>query len=212
MAWSWENAGGGAALGASIGGTAGTMVMPGVGTVVGAGGGALIGGVVGGMGGMGDIMDNLQGVSDAGGWWAQQNDSRIRQERDMGTVRNWALTGQGPSAAQQLIAANRAQNAAQMIGAAKSMPGGNPALANQMAAEGIARGNAQATIGGAQIRSQEQQEQIRNLLAGEQAQRQTSLDAYKARQAVDANNQENRQGFLGGIMSSGGGMMGGLLG
>lgn len=211
MSWSWENAGGGALAGASIGGTAGTMVMPGVGTAVGAVGGGLIGGALGGMGGLGGIMDNMQGVTDAGGWWAQQNDARRRQEQDTNVVRNWALTGQGPSAAQQMVNANRAQNAAQMVGAAKSMPGGNPALANQMAAEGIARGNSQATLQGAQLRAQEQQEQMKNLLATEQAQRETSLDAYKARQAVDINNQENRKSFIGGLMSGGGGLMGGFM-
>lgn len=212
MAWSWENAGGGAMAGAAIGGTAGTMVMPGVGTAVGAVGGGLIGGVLGGMGGLGGIMDNMQGVVNADAGSGAQHLQRDRQLTEQNVLSNWAMTGNGPSAAQQLLQQNRAQNAAQQIGMAKSMPGGNAALANQLAAEGIARGSGMATVNAAQMRAQEQQMAMQQLMAARQATRESDIDMYRSKQAVNMHNQDNRKDFIGGLMSGAGGMMGGLLG
>lgn len=212
MSWSWENAGGGALAGASIGATAGTMVMPGVGTAVGAVGGGLIGGVVGGFGGFGNIMDNMTGVVNPEADQSREVEMRNQQMAEQGVLSNWAMTGNGPSAAQRLLEMNRAQNAAQQIGMAKSMPGGNAALANQLAAEGIARGSGMATVNAAQLRAQEQQAAMQQLMAARQATRESDIDMYRNKQAVNMNNAENRQGFIGGLMSGGGGLMGGLLG
>lgn len=211
MAWSWENAGGGALAGASVGATVGSAV-PVVGTAAGAVGGGVIGGVVGGMGGLGGIMDNMQGVVNPQADQSREVEMRDQQMREQGVLSNWAMTGNGPSAAQRLLEANRSQNAAQQIGMAKSMPGGNPALANQLASEGIARGSAQATINAAQLRAQEQQMAMQQIMAARQGTRETDVDMYRSKQAVNMHNQDNRKSFIGGLMGGAGGMMGGLLG
>lgn len=203
MAWSWENAGGGALTGAAVG----TMVMPGVGTAVGAVGGGLIGG----MGGFGNIWDHMTGQTSTDNVYSADVRTRSNQQSAaLGQVGNWAFTGEGPSAAQKLVEMNREQNAANMVGSAKSMPGGNPALANQLAAEGISRGNAQATLQGAQIRSQEQQAMISNYLTGLQAARQADADMYRAKLEGEQKNTAGKQGFIGGLLGGAGGMLGGM--
>lgn len=205
MAWSWEDAGGGA----MVGGAVGTMIMPGAGTLIGAG----AGGLIGGMGGFGNIFDNMTGQTSTSNIHSRnQGLARGMQNKGLQTVGHWGLTGQGPSAAQGLVEMNRAQNAANMVGSAKSMPGGNPALSNQLAAEGVARGNAAATLQGAQIRSQEQQAMINTFLTGTQGMRDSDIEMYNARLAADQKNTAGKQGFIGGLMGGGGGMLGGILG
>jgi hypothetical protein len=205
MAWSWENAGGGALTGAAVG----TMVAPGIGTAVGAAGGGLIGG----MGGFGDIFSHMTGQTSTQNQYSDwQADSAAKQSKGLSQIGNWALTGEGPSAAQSLVQMNREQNAANMIGSAKSMPGGNPALSNQLAAEGISRGNAAATLQGAQIRSAEQQAMIDNYMTGLQAKRGQDIQMYEAKLAAEQKNTAGKQGFIGGILSGAGGGFGGMMG
>lgn len=205
MSWSWENAGGGALTGGAIG----TMIAPGPGTAIGAG----AGGLIGGFGGFGNIWDSMTGQTDPDNRFSNSQTNRSKKQAvALGTVGDWALTGNGPSAAQGLLDQNRAQNAAQMISASKSMPGGgNPALANQMASEGIARQNAAATASAATLRAQEQQQMMQNYLASLQAAREADINMYGKSKAVDVQNTENKQGFLGGLMGGGGGMIGGIL-
>jgi hypothetical protein len=201
MAWSWENAAGGAAVGAMAGAPLGPFGMA---------GGAVLGGVVGGAGGLGNITDNMTGQTSTHNMYAARESIHSgEQSRALRQVGEWGLTGTGPSAAQRLIEMNREQNAANMIGSAKSMPGGNPALANQVAAEGIARGNASATLQGAQMRSAEQQAMIGNYLTGIQAARETDAELYKTRLEANQKNTAGKQAFIGGIMSGGAGILGG---
>lgn len=205
MAWSWENAGGGALTGAAVG----TMVMPGVGTAVGAVGGGLIGG----FGGFGNIWDHMTGQTSTENPWSANAATRSHQQSEaLGQVGNWGFTGQGPSAAQSLVEMNREQNAANMIGSAKSMPGGNPALSNQLAAEGVARGNAAATLQGAQIRSQEQQAMIQNYMTGLQSAREADQQMYQTKLEGEQKNTAGKQGFISGLMGGGGGLLGGMSG
>ncbi len=199
MAWSWENAGEGAAVGALAGAPLGPW---------GAAGGAVFGGVAGGLSD-GDIFQDLKGQTSSKNQYSDwQADRAAKQTGMLDMTQHWAQTGQGPSAAQQLVQMNRSQNAANMIGSAKSMPGGNPALSNQLAAEGIARGNAAATLQGAQIRSQEQQAMIDNTMTGLQQARQADIDMYRAKLENEQKNTAGRQGFIGSIMGGFGGMGG----
>jgi hypothetical protein len=202
MAWSWENAGTGAMIGAGAGAPLGPVGMA---------GGAVVGGVIGGLSD-GDLMGDLQGQTNPNLYDGTQRGRSQQQGAFLGKVGNWAMTGQGPSAAQQLVEMNRQQNAANMIGSAKSMPGGNPALANQLASEGIGRGNAAATLQGAQIRSAEQQAMINNWLTGQQAARDADIRVQELKLGAAQKNTEGRQGFLGGLMSGGGGALGGMMG
>jgi hypothetical protein len=200
MGWSWENAAGGAATGAVVGAPLGP---------IGIGVGAVGGGLIGGMGGFGDIMKNMIGEVDFDNKYSANNDSRSwQQSQALNQIGQWGFTGEGPSAAQKLVEMNRSQNAANMIGSAKSMPGGNPALANQLAAEGIARGNASATLGGAQIRSAEQQAMIGNYMSGLSGARDQDIRMHESKLAADQRNTDKKQAFIGGIMSSFSGGMG----
>lgn len=204
MAWSWENAAGGALTGAAVG----TMVAPGPGTAVGAVGGGLIGG----FGGFGNIWGNMTGQTDPTNMYSKAADRRSNLQRDaLDIEKRWAFTGEGPSAAQDLIEMNRSQNAANMIGSAKSVPGGNPALANQLAAEGVSRGNAAATLQGAQLRSAEQQAAMQNYQTGLQGARQQDIDLYNARLGAEQQNTAGKQGFIGGLFSGAGRAMGGMF-
>jgi hypothetical protein len=184
------------------------MVMPGIGTAVGGGAGFLIGG----MGGFGNIWDHMTGQTSTDNVYSADVRTRSgQQSAALGQVGHWGMTGQGPSAAQQLVEMNRSQNAANMIGSAKSMPGGNPALSNQLASEGIARGNAAATLQGAQIRSAEQQAMIQNYLTGLQSAREADAQMYQTKLQGEQQTTAGKQGFIGGLFSGAGGMMGGMF-
>lgn len=140
----------------------------------------------------------------------QQRQSRHQQQIALGTVGNWAMTGQGPSAAQNMVERNRAENAAQQVGMAKTM-GGDPSLANRNAQEGIARGAADASYQGAVLRSQEQQQQMQNYLTGLNQLRQGDIDVYGNTLAARQQNAANKQQFWGGIMDKAGMAIGGMF-
>ncbi len=132
---------GGAATGALSGAAAGTAIMPGIGTAIGAIGGGLFGGFFGG--------EQEAAMSE------EEKQVRRMQMANLQQLQNQA-SGKVASAAQPMIEHNRAENAARMVGTAKTL-GGDPALANRMAADGIARGNAEAAYQGTILRAQEQQ-------------------------------------------------------
>lgn len=132
---------GSAATGAVSGAAAGTAIMPGIGTAIGAIGGGLLGGFFGG--------------SDEPVMSEEEKQVRQMQMANLERLRANAAGG-GASVADRMVEHNRAENAAHQVGMAKTL-GGDPALANRLAAEGIARGNAEAAYQGQQLRVQEQQ-------------------------------------------------------
>lgn len=199
MAWDWEGAGTGAAGGALVG----TVAMPGVGTLVGAGAGGLLGGLMGG---------SLSAGVDPNQFNRDQAAARKMQMQNAGALQRWAYTGEGPSNAQAILEKNRADNAARMVGMAKSMPGGDSVLANRQAAQGIAEGNAAATYQAALLRNQEQQQAMQQLQNQENQIRQTDAEIAAKKLAVEQENKKNRAGFLSGMLGMGGGAGGGLLG
>lgn len=134
---------GGAATGALSGAAAGTAIMPGIGTAIGAVGGGIIGGLFGG--------------ADEAEMSEEEKQIRMMQLANLQRLQQQAAGNGIPSAAEQMVQHNRGENAARQMSFAKSM-GGDPALANRLASEGVARGNAEASYQGAQIRSQEQQQ------------------------------------------------------
>jgi hypothetical protein len=199
MGWDWEGSGTGAAGGA----LAGTMVMPGIGTAVGAGAGFLLGGMMG---------DSMSAQTNPYAHGEAQREMRLAQGANAQTLGRWANTGEGPSNAQAMIDKNRADNAARMVGAAKSMPGGDNVLANRQAMEGIAQGSQAATYQGAMIRNQEQMQAMMAYQNQMNQARQADVEMAKARLQVDQENKKNRAGFLSGMLNMGGGMTGGLMG
>lgn len=191
----------GAATGAIGGAAVGTAIMPGVGTVLGGLGGAAIGGFLGGA---------LSGTADVDQYAARSNAIGARQTQNADMLGQWARTGQGPSAAQAMVQRNRAENAAQQVGMAKTM-GGDNALANRAASEGITQGNAEAAYQGQQLRAQEQQAVMQQYTQALASQRAAEVAQYQAQLGVSQKNAENRAQFLGGMMSGAGGMMGGFF-
>lgn len=201
MAWDWEGAGTGAAGGA----LAGTMVMPGIGTAIGAGAGFLLGGGLGG---------TMSAQTDPYRFGESNREMRNAQAANAQTLGRWAYTGEGPSNAQAIIDKNRADNAARMVGAAKSMPGGDTVLANRQAQEGIAQGQQAATLQGAMVANQEQQQAMQAYQNQMNQARQGDIDVMSKRLDVDQQNKQNRAGFLSGMLnmgSSGGGLLGGII-
>lgn len=152
----------------------------------------------------------LTGQTDPNRRTGNINQSRGMQREGLGTVGDWAFTGTGPSQAQGLVQRNRAEGAAQQVGMAKTM-GGDPALANRNAAEGIARGNAEASFQGAQLRAQEQQQAMSNYLQGVQAMREQDQGLYNTQIGVDQQNAANRQSFWGNAINTGASAIGGFF-
>ncbi len=199
MSWDWEGAGTGAAGGA----IAGTMVMPGIGTAAGAVGGGLLGGMLGG---------TMSAQTDPNQFNRDQAAARAMQMQNAQALQRWAYTGEGPSQAQAMLEKNRADNAARMVGMAKSMPGGDTVLANRQASEGIAQGNANAAYQAALTRSAEQQAAMAALQNQENQIRGTDVNVQGQKLGVEQENKKNRTGFLSGMLSMGGGAGGGMLG
>lgn len=117
-----------------------------------------------------------------------------------GTLKTWALTGQGPSAAQDLIAAERAKNIAAAQSMAKSTPGVSHAGQQRLAQMGASRSIAEAASKGATLRSQEQQQAMQNQLDQYRTMAQAYADAMRANAQVAAENAGTRRGILGGAV------------
>ncbi len=212
--FNWDDAKSGATAGGVAGATAGTMVMTGVGTVVGGAAGVIGGGLIGGFGGFGGgLWDAMSRQSDP--------DKRFDAEGIKGTAQamraneqtlgNWAYSGNGPSAAQDLLARNRSEGQQRALSNAKALSGGNAALAGQMANRQQAQVSADAGLQSATIRAQEQQNAMQAYQAALETRRQQSIDLAKAQQEADQKNAENNSDYIGGLLSGAGGAIGGMF-
>jgi len=124
------------------------------------------------------------------------------------TLKQWALTGQGPSAAQGLIAEERAKNMAAAASAAKSAPGLGLSGQQRLANIGQGRAVAEAASKGATLRAQEQQQAMQNSLDEYRTQAQAYADAMRANAQVAAENAGTRRGILGGLVKGVTGIVG----
>lgn len=199
------------ATGAGIGAGAGTMVMPGLGTLIGGVGGGLLGLGYTAFGG-GDLLGNLSGGNvNPNARFHDQSDLRKQQMMGVNTVGNWATTGNGPSQAQSLLTQAREQNNQNAVGAAKSMSGGNPALQANLMSGMLAKQNAQTGYQSAQLRAQEQQAAMDQYLKSLQGVRESDIEVGKAKTAVDVHNADAKGGMIKGILGGVGGGLGGLF-
>ncbi len=211
MASRAENTLEGAGTGAATGAVAGSIV-PGIGTGIGAGVGAVGGGLYGYFKNK-SLSDLLAGSGTNVGGYLDQSRANLANEQGLvGTAANWATTGTGPSAAQAMLGRERAGADQRAIGQAKSMAGGNPALAASIAAQqgGQAQQNAvnQSTI----LRAQEQQQAMQNALQGSNNIVQGYNQVAQTGIQGDQENAKRKGGFLGGLMSGGLGGVGSLFG
>lgn len=210
--FNWDDAKSGATTGAVTGATAGTMIMPGIGTVVGGVGGALIGGGIGGYGGFGGgLWDTLSGQTNTG-QFGDANAIGAKMEQNENVLGQWAQTGSGPSAAQQLLERNRATGQGRALSNAKALGGGNQGLTAQLANRQQAQVNADANLQSSTLRAQEQQNAMQAYQQAMQVRRQQSIDQQKAVLDAEQKNAENNSGFIGSLLSGAGGAMGGMLG
>lgn len=117
-----------------------------------------------------DPIGAISGASDANvdapeidSSWRDQLDTpesrarRARYDQATETARRWALTGNGPSAAQALLRDADARAQAQAMSAARSGAGVNPALSQRYALLGMSGAQASNAAQAAQLRAQEQQ-------------------------------------------------------
>ena len=211
--FNWDDAKSGATTGAVAGASAGTMIMPGLGTLAGGAIGAVGGGLIGGYGGFGGgLWDTLSGQVDTGQYFGESNDVAKRQSQNEGMLQNWAQTGNGPSAAQNLLARNRSEGQQRALSNAKSMGAGNPALTAQLANRQQAQVSADSALQSSTLRAQEQQNAMQAYQQALQARRQAAIDQDKARLEAEQKNAENNSGFIGSLLNGAGGAMGGMLG
>ena len=135
----------------------------------------------------GAAWDSLTGQYDPSTVPNLQNDTRNDQIKAGRELQGWAFTGNGPSAAQNIIEQNRAQNSANQLGMAKSM-GGDPALANRNAASAISQGSQAATYQGTVLRAKEQQDAMAKYLAQLSSIRGADMDYQSALMGVGERN------------------------
>lgn len=172
----------------------------------GKGAGALGGLAQEGLGALGKLgpatADPLAPVTDHAADLAQ---SRAQQQAAFGPLSQWALTGNGPSAAQAQLQSGKDQSIAAAMSMAKSMPGANQAAQQRMAAEGGTMASQQAANQAAQLRAQEQQAAMQNYLGMIEAQRKGDIELYKAYSDAHTQTQmanaQGKNGFWGGVIS-----------
>lgn len=124
------------------------------------------------------------------------------------TLKNWALTGEGPSAAQGLIAAERAKNIAAAQSMAKSQQGLTTGAQQRLATMGSAHANAAAAKQGAELRSREQQQALGGYQDLYKTQAQAYADAMRANAQVAAENTAADRNLVSGIVNMGAGLIG----
>lgn len=200
----WKTATAGAATGATVGAPLGPVGMA---------GGALIGGAAGYLAeGAGDVWDTLSGTGfNADSRFGEANQSRGQQQQAGQVVGNWAMTGQGPSAAQAMLERNRAGNTAAAVGAAKSAgAGSNPHLASRYAADAAARGVADASYQAQELRMREQQQAMQQYLAMLDAARQADISTGEIKLASDMEKSKREADTIGGFLGGAGSAMGGM--
>lgn len=159
---------------------------------------------------IGDAYRALSGQTDVHRSEGPQRQARGQQQDANGVLQNWAFNGAGPSSAQALVDRNRAENAAQQVGMAKTL-GGDPALANRMASEGIGRGASEATYQGALVRNQEQQQAMQNYLNNLATMRGQDVSVYGQQLQANTTNAANQQQFLGNLINKGASAIGGFF-
>lgn len=196
----------GAGTGAVYGATAGSVFGP-VGTGVGAGVGAVGGGLYGYLKNK-SLMDLLSGSQTPVGTILEGPQNAVNAEQSLvNTAANWGTTGNGPSAAQAMLANQRAGINQQTLGQAKSMAGGNPALQATLASNSAAAQQQGALNQSTQLRAQEQQAALSAALSGQNQVAQNSLGISDQHIKGDQENNKRTAGFLGGLT---GGITGGL--
>lgn len=211
--FNWDDAKSGAGTGAVAGASAGTMIMPGLGTLAGGVIGGLGGGLIGGYGGFGGgLWDTLSGQTDTGQFFNDANGALAKQTQNEGVLQQWAQTGNGPSAAQNLLARNRSEGQQRALSNAKAMGGGNPALQAQLANRQQSQVSADSALQSSTLRAQEQQNAMQAYQQALQVRRQQSIEQDRAKLEAEQKNAENNSGFIGGLLSGGMKSMGGMLG
>lgn len=137
------------------------------------------------------------------------NADYLKPDQDISTaVKQWALTGEGPSAAQGLIAQERAKNIAAAASSAKSAPGVSVSGQQRLANMGQSRAVAQAASTGATLRAQEQQQAMQNALDQYRTTAQAYADAMRANAQVAAENASTKRGIIGGFVKGATGILG----
>lgn len=159
---------------------------------------------------IGDAYNAVAGKTDVHRGEGPQRQARQSQRAVGGRLYDMAFNGTGPSSAQALVDRNRSQNAAQQVGMAKTL-GGDPALANRLAAEGIAKGNAEASYQGALIRNQEQQQAMQSYLQNLAAMRGQDVNVYGQQLQANQQNTANEKEFIGGLINKGASAIGGMF-
>jgi hypothetical protein len=211
--FNWDDAKSGAVTGGVAGASAGTMVMPGLGTLAGGAIGAIGGGLIGGYGGFGGgLWDTLSGQVDTSKYFQDPDATNLKMQQNENVLGQWAQTGNGPSAAQNLLARNRSEGQQRALSNAKSMGAGNPALTAQLANRQQSQVSADSALQASTLRAQEQQNAMQAYQQAMQVRRQQSIDQERARLEAEQKNAENNSGFIGSLLSGAGGAMGGMLG
>lgn len=200
----WKTALAGAGTGATVGSAFGP-----IGTAAGA--------VIGGVGGYlaetsGDIWDSLSGTGfDVNSRFGQAEQSRTQQQQAGNVVGNWALTGNGPSAAQAMLDRNRSQNIGMGIGAAKAgSTSDNPALAAKAAQQATERGVADANFQAHTLRMQEQQQAMQQYLALLDSARSADINTGEIKLAADMEKSKRESDAISGFLSGAGSALGGM--
>ena len=151
-------------------------------------------------------------LAPGGDWAGNMQASRGQLQGAIDPIKQWALTGNGPSAAQAQLQAGKDQSLAAASSQAKSAYGLTPGQQASLATNAGTAATQQAANQSAQLRAQEQQQAMANYLAAVNAQRQGDIDVYKAysdqyAQTAMANAQA-KNGFMGGLLQTAGGIIG----
>jgi hypothetical protein len=133
----------------------------------------------------------------------ERPDPRIQQQ-----VTQWALTGQGPSAAQDMLRKERANNIAAAQSMAKSSPGLGISGQQRLASMGASKSIAEASNKAAVLRAQEQQQAMQNYADLYRTQAQAYADAMRANAQVAAENASAKRGIIGGVVKGAAGILG----
>jgi hypothetical protein len=124
------------------------------------------------------------------------------------TLKNWALTGEGPSAAQAMLNRERARQVNLAAGAAKSQPGLGVSGQQRLAAMGGATAQADAAATAAALRAKEQQDALAGYQNLYKTQAEAYADAMRANAEVEAQNAATRGNMLSSLVKGVGGIVG----
>lgn len=145
-------------------------------------------------------------------WSGNLAGSRGQMQAAMDPVQAWALSGQGPSAAQAQLQAGKDQAVAAAASQAKSAYGLTPGQQATLATNAGTQATQQAANQAAQLRAMEQQQAMQNYLGMLAAQRQADIDVYKAYsdQYAQTNmaNAQSANAFKGGLIGTAAGIIG----